>query len=257
MSDSRRTLVRASGRSRHASSLAAGSSHRAMALSADLVARAHRPAPDLGPPDGYVRHTDADWSAIVDGLVAAADEDVWVFAYGSLLWKPVFAPAETRPALARGWHRRFGFTLTNHRGTPDRPGLMMGLDRGGQCRGVALRIARETTRADLDALVRRELPYRPLAGVGAHASRWLTVATVAGPVRALAFVINRDSPRYAGHLDVEATAEILATACGSGGSCAEYLYSTVSHLEELGIRDRNLWRLQHLVAARLARVAAG
>lgn len=225
---------------------------RAMALNADLVARAHRALPDLGPPEGYVRHTAEDWDAIVDRVMAEAGADVWVFAYGSLLWKPVFVPAETRPALARGWHRRFGFTLTNHRGTPDRPGLMMGLDRGGQCRGIAMRIARATVRADLDALVRRELPFRPLDGVAAHASRWLTVETAAGPIRALAFVINRQSPRYAGHLGEEATAEILATACGSGGSCAEYLYSTVSHLEELGIRDRNLWRLQHLVAGRLA-----
>jgi cation transport protein ChaC len=223
-----------------------------MALNADLVARAHRTVPDTGPPEGYVRHNAEEWAAIAGRILAEAGEDVWVFAYGSLLWKPVFVPAETRPALARGWHRRFGFTLTNHRGTPERPGLMMGLDRGGQCRGLALRIARETVAADVDALVRRELPFRPLSGVGAHTWRWLTVETAVGAIRALAFVINRDSPRYAGHLTAEETAEILATACGSGGSCAEYLHSTVSHLEELGIRDRNLWHLQQLVATRLA-----
>lgn len=225
-----------------------------MRLTDELVARAHRAVPDLGPPEGYQRHTAEEWAAIATHLRATAPgPDLWVFAYGSLLWKPVYTPAETRPALAHGWHRRFGFTLTNHRGTPDRPGLMMGLDRGGQCRGVAHRLAADTLAEDLDALVRRELPYRPPPGdVGAHGPRWLSVETADGTLTALAFVINRTSPRYAGHLSLEETAEILATACGSGGSCAEYLHSTVGHLEALGIRDRNLWRLQRLVASRLA-----
>jgi cation transport protein ChaC len=227
-----------------------------MALSADLVARAHRVVPDTGPVDGYVRYTPDEWRTAVEELLASAPApDIWIFAYGSLLWRPVFVPAEMRPAVARGWHRRFGFTIRNHRGTMDRPGLMMGLDRGGQCRGVALRMAPETVAADLDALVRRELPFRPLNGVGAHAARWIAVETPAERITALAFVINRASDRYAGHLSMEETADILATACGSGGSCAEYLHSTVSHLEALGIRDRNLWQLQAMVARRLAEAA--
>ena len=174
-------------------------------------------------------------------------EDLWLFAYGSLLWKPACETVESRPAAVRGWHRSFCYRVARFRGTRDRPGLMMALDRGGRCRGMLQRVPRERAAAGLDALLRREVVVKP----GVNIPRWLTAETADGPVRALAFVVNRKSPHYAGRLGPEAAADIVATAAGHWGSCADYLRETVTHLEALGIRDRTLWRLQALVAERI------
>ena len=124
---------------------------------------------------------------------------------------------------------------------------MMALDRGGQCRGMIFRLPADQVRTSLAALFRREMPVKP----GSNVPRWLSVDTGEGPIRALGFVINRRSPHYAGRLAPDDVADIVATAAGHMGSCAEYLRETVARLEELGIRDRNLWRLQALVAERI------
>ena len=173
--------------------------------------------------------------------------DVWIFAYGSLLWKPAFEVADNRPALVRGRHRSFCFRVARFRGTRDRPGLMMALDRGGQCHGIVLRVPADSVRESLDALFRREVVVKP----GVNVPRWLTAQTVDGPVQALGFVVNRASPHYAGKLAPEAIADIVSMAAGHWGSCAEYVRETVARLEELGIHDRNLWRLQAMVADRI------
>jgi cation transport protein ChaC len=91
----------------------------------------------------------------------AGDPDAWVFAYGSLLWDPVFESDESRVAIARGWHRSFCFWVKRGRGTLDRPGLMMALDRGGHCRGMAFRLRRDTLREDVERLLRREVITKP------------------------------------------------------------------------------------------------
>ena len=101
--------------------------------------------------------------------------------------------------------------------------------------------------ASLGALFRREMMVKPAVNV----PRWLTAQTSNGPLRVLGFVVNRESPHYAGKIAPDLAAEIVSTAAGHWGSCAEYLRETVAHLEELGIRDRNLWRLQALVAQRI------
>jgi glutathione-specific gamma-glutamylcyclotransferase len=170
-------------------------------------------------------------SVFGDGLGA---EDAWVFGYGSLLWNPTFLYDETRVAHLRGWHRRFCLWTPLGRGTPDRPGLMLGLERGGSCRGVAFRIKAEHAEEEIDILWRREMVS------GAYAPRLVPVETHAGPVRAVAFVINRGHERYAGFLPDDEIARILADACGRLGTCAEYLFQTVAHLEELGVHDRSL-----------------
>ena len=126
-------------------------------------------------------------------------------------------------------------------------GLMLALDRGGQCKGIAFRLKPETLRQSLDQLVRREMSMVP----SSFPPRWITVETEEGPLRALTFAMNRKSGRYIGHLSDEETAQMLATACGFRGSMAEYLHATVEHLEELGIHDRHLWKLQHLTAERI------
>jgi cation transport protein ChaC len=224
-----------------------------MALTAELVARAARAVEDAGPSPGAVYLTDEDYEGVVrDMLAQAPPGDLWLFGYGSLLWKPAFKFAESRPATVRGWHRSFCIRVARFRGTRDLPGLMMALDRGGQCRGMVFRVPAEQAEATLHALFRRELVVRPPG----TPPRWLTALTDTGPLRALGFVVDRRSPFYSGGLAPEAVADVVARAAGHWGSCAEYLHNTVAHLEELGIRDRNLWRLQALVAERLASRAA-
>src|SRR5215203_3827168 len=221
---------------------------RQMALTPELAARACRPVEDLGPSPGAVYMTDDDYEiAIRDLLAEAPPSDVWLFAYGSLLWKPACEIAEKRRAMVRGWHRSFCFRVARFRGTRDQPGLMMALDRGGQCEGMVLRLPTAAVETSLGALFRREMMVKPAVNV----PRWLSANTSNGPLRVLGFVVNRESPHYAGKIAPDLAAEIVSTAAGHWGSCAEYLRETVAHLEELGIRDRNLCRLQALVAQRI------
>ena len=224
-----------------------------MALTPELVARAARAVEDAGPSPGAVYLTDEDYAATVrDMLAQAPPGDLWLFGYGSLLWRPAFEFAESRPATVRGWHRSFCIRVARFRGTRDLPGLMMALDRGGQCRGMVFRIPADQAAASLEALFRRELVVKPPG----TPPRWLTARTEGGPLRALGFVVDRRSRFYSGGLTPEAVADVVARAAGHWGSCAEYLHNTVAHLEALGIHDRNLWRLQALVAARIAAAAA-
>ena len=222
-----------------------------MDLTSDKVARVHRVVPDSGPDPALVYHTDADYAAAVESVLAshANGQDVWIFAYGSLLWKPEVHHVEEQIGMVRGWHRAFCLRLTRWRGTRDQPGLMMALDRGGRCKGVAYRLPGATAQAQLNKLFRREMSAKPPTNM----PRWLTVAIGPQSVRAIAFVANRKGRGYAGKLSLELVAQTLSTACGHGGSGAEYLYNTVVQLEARGIRDRNLWRLQKLVAANIDR----
>ncbi|WP_151638820.1 gamma-glutamylcyclotransferase [Noviherbaspirillum aerium] len=223
---------------------------RHMALTADLVALVHRQVEDPGPlPDvGY--QTDGDYDSMVDGLLHALpeQEDAWLFAFGSLIWKPECEFAEERCGTAHGWHRSFCFRIRRHRGTPECPGLMMSLDRGGQCTGMLYRLPRRALREQLHKLCRREITIKPPNTV----PRWINVASDGISMRAIAFVMNRESKAYVGTLAPEEIAEVLSSACGHWGSGAEYLFHTVSRLEEHGIHDRYLWRLQELVAQRIA-----
>ena len=132
------------------------------------------------------------------------------------------------------------------RGTVDRPGLMMGLDRGGACRGVVQRLVGSDIEERLGLLARREASSKPMT----QAPRWVTVETARGKQRAIAICIIRSGPAYCRGTPDE-IADVIAHACGHWGSCAEYLMNTVRHLEALGIHDRYLWRLQELVAARI------
>jgi cation transport protein ChaC len=129
---------------------------------------------------------------------------------------------------------------------------MLSLDRGGQCEGVAYRLPPDAVEANLGRLLRREMR----AKTAAHSPRWVTVHTDDAPLHAIAFVINRKGGRYVGGLSLEETADALAVAAGPVGSMAEYLYSTVHHLEALGIHDKRLWRLQELVGERIEAAAA-
>jgi len=183
--------------------------------------------------------TEAEMALLLDKILSShpAAEDLHVFGYGSLIWNPAFEYADFRPALLRGWHRRFCLKMYSGRGTPESPGLMLALDHGGACKGVAFRIEAAKTRQELGLLWQREM-----YGGGYHA-RWVNLQTAQGPIRAVTFVINRAHPRYLKELSVEQTAALIATGSGDLGSCREYLENTVQHLADLGLKDAGLSRI--------------
>ena len=224
---------------------------RKMRLTADHVARLQAAIPDPGPQliDGFRVATDADWEQNVSEMLDTRPPGpFWIFGISSLIWKPENAFVEKRFAIAHGWHRRFclGWDY-RFRGSRETPGLMMALDRGGQCKGMAYRLPEETLKPELDKLIRREMSMVP----SAFPWRWIEVVTDDGPLRVLTFPVNRKSGRYVGHLSEDELVQMLSTARGFRGSMAEYLFQTVSMLESLGVHDRNLWRLQALVADRI------
>lgn len=218
---------------------------RTLSLTPAHIARIHREVPDTGPPPGMVLHDDADYAAWVARMAATAPPGpLRLFAFGSLIWKPEIAHTSECPATAHGWHRSFCLSMIRFRATPDCPGLMMALDRGGTCKGVLYDLPAEDLSTQLDRLFRREFTVKPINNV----PRWITVRTPQGPVTVLAFVMNRASPAYL-RLSLDDQAARLARACGHWGTGAEYLMNTVTHLEARGIHDRTLWALQSRVAA--------
>ena len=178
--------------------------------------------------------------------------EVWLFAYGSLNWNPACDFVESRLAVVHGWRRSFCLGWDRwFRGSDNHPGLMLSLDRGGQCRGVAYRLPPDAVETNLERLFRREIRTKARA----HLPRWVNVETTGGKLRAITFVINRQGARYVGGLSLDRIADALSVAAGPSGTMAEYLHTTVRHLEELGLHDRQLWHLQELVAARIEAAA--
>lgn len=178
-----------------------------------------------------------------------AGEDLWLFGYGSLMWNPVIDFAERRVATIYGFHRAYCLWLLLGRGSPDRPGLMLALDRGGSCAGLAYRIPGHLLEREMPLLWRREMPGHT------YLAQWVTAYSQAGPVRALTFVVDRRSPRYAGKLTDDEIAQRVATASGILGSCTAYLRDTVAVLQSLGLKDPRMDRIAKLVAARKAKSA--
>ena len=168
-------------------------------------------------------------------------EDLWVFAYGSLMWDPGFAFTEQRLGVLRGYHRRFCIYSLRHRGTPEAPGLVFGLDHGGACRGMLYRVARATALPVLETLWAREMVssvYKP---------KLLPVRADGGAIlNACAFVVDRGHPQYCRGLDLAASAALIRRSVGGRGPNIDYLVNTVEHLETLGIADHGL---RHLLAA--------
>jgi cation transport protein ChaC len=172
-------------------------------------------------------------------------EPVWIFAYGSLMWNPDFDFAEARPAFLHGYHRRFCLYSRDYRGTPERPGLVLGLDRGGSCHGIAYLLPPERVAQSLDRVWAREMTGR------VYEMRPVTLRTAAGRVSGHACAVRRASPEYAGRLSVDEAARLLAVAVGGRGTGRDYLANTVRHLAELGIHDA----LLHRIAAGVAQLA--
>ena len=167
----------------------------------------------------------------------------WVFAYGSLLWNPLFPFAEARPAIVRGLHRRFCLYSLASRGTPEQPGLVLGLDRGGACTGVAYRLPAPVAIDELHLLWRREMV------VGSYRPRWVRIRSGDRELRALAFVVRHAHPQYAGKLSLDEAARVIATSKGAFGSSLDYMERTRVALVTHGIIDPYLERLARKVAA--------
>lgn len=173
------------------------------------------------------------------------DAPFWVFAYGSLMWRPGFPHADSRPAVLHGYHRALCVYSTRYRGTPERPGLVLGLDRGGSCRGRVMRVAREDARHVIAYLNEREMVNR------VYTPRTLGVRLDDGRrVRAYAFTVRRDHAQYAGKLPLERAADVVRLGHGPRGSSLEYLENTVAHLDELGITGGPLHRILELAKRR-------
>jgi glutathione-specific gamma-glutamylcyclotransferase len=167
----------------------------------------------------------------------------WIFAYGSLLWNPLFPVEEMRPATVRGLHRRFCLWSLASRGTLECPGLVLGLERGGTCRGVALRLPAPLAMDELHLLWRREMV------VGSYRPKWIKVNAGEREIIALTFVVRRDHPQYAGKLSPDREVEVLATARGAFGSSGDYLERTRIALVAHGIADPYLEDLARRVAS--------
>ena len=173
-----------------------------------------------------------------------AKESLWVFAYGSLIWRPGFDHVERVPARLIGAHRALCVYSFVHRGTPERPGLVLGLDHGGTCRGIAYRVTAAKRAATLAYLREREQVtkvyierVRPVVLIGHEEAR----------IQAVCYMIDRSHPQYAGKLGLAEQLHLVRHGHGRSGANREYVLSTVHALEAMGCRDRDL----HLLAERL------
>jgi cation transport protein ChaC len=178
-------------------------------------------------------------AALVAGGSAAQSDGVWVFGYGSLIWNPEFEYDQRVPARLWGYHRKLCLRSTVYRGTPDLPGLVAGLDRGGSCAGIAYRLPSGGLQAQLERLWQREML------MGSYVPRWFSARRLdgRGSIAALAFVMRRDAPHYCGALSETELIAVLRRACGRYGTSLDYLQRTVAALHAEGLRDPHLERL--------------
>ena len=166
------------------------------------------------------------------------DQDVWIFGYGSLIWNPAIHFERKDIMTIYGFHRKFCLKTYLGRGNKEAPGLVLGLDHGGSCRGVAFKIPAKIAAHELEIIWRREMLS------GSYIPRWLNGKIKGISVKALGFVVNKQEDRYVGDLTDVETATLISKANGFLGTCADYLINTSEHLEDLGIPDK---KLSHLV----------
>jgi cation transport protein ChaC len=166
-------------------------------------------------------------------------EQFWVFGYGSLMWRPGFAYLASEPALLHGFHRRLCVYSHVHRGTPEKPGLVLGLDRGGSCHGMAFQVAPEAWPATIDYLRARE----QVTAVYLERQKTIRLMTSRQAVRAVTFLVDRSHRQYAGALDDEELERLVRRGRGVSGHCIDYVMNTLGHLREMKIHDPALERL--------------
>ena len=187
----------------------------------------------------------SEFEESLERMLAATipNEDVWVFGYGSLIWNPLFHYVERELATVHGFHRSFCLRSRLGRGSLEQPGLVLGLDFGGSCQGMAFRIEAAQVRPELTLVWRREMV------LGSYAPRWVNMRVGKRRLRGLAFVVNHQHPHYAGKLPIDTVVTILASAHGKFGTCADYLHQTVDCLASHGIHDAHLMGLSERVRA--------
>lgn len=168
-------------------------------------------------------------------MTASGEEDLWVFGYGSLIWRPGFPFVESARASVYGYHRSLCIFSHVHRGTPERPGLVLGLDHGGSCEGVAFRVAADARAQTIAYLREREL----VTSVYIEKTVSLRFAE-GGGVEALAYVVDRDHAQYAGRLPPDEMTRLVARGVGLNGDNPAYVRNTFEHLRRLGIHDPEL-----------------
>lgn len=199
-----------------------------MASSATLIP--HGPARSAH----LLQRTTAEWQS--------SGDDLLLFAYGSLIWRPEFDFSQALPARVLGFHRVLRMRSRVNRGSTQEPGLVLALVSGGSCRGLVYRIPRAAAAAVLPRLWAREMPN------GVYEPRWLNCDTPDGLQRALAFTLSRQSPNWTGPLHEPELLHIFRHASGRYGTTLDYLLRTVRGLREHGIRDAELERQAHLAA---------
>ncbi len=186
--------------------------------------------------DGFVDGIEGmkDWSRT---LSPPEGQDFWVFAYGSLIWNPGFPHVEVRSGLLQGYHRHFCVYSHRYRGTPDCPGLVLGLDQGGSCQGLVFRVPAAEAAEVMAYLDEREMV------TGVYLPGWHRVETEAGNVSAITFVADPEHEQYSGRLPREELIQLVVQGRGERGTCRDYLQNTVHHLEALGLHDEYLAEL--------------
>lgn len=175
--------------------------------------------------------------------------DLWIFGYGSLMWDPGFSYLRSSPALVRGYHRRICIYSRRWRGTAEEPGLVLGLDRGGTCHGMAFLVAADRVAATLADLWQREMV------TGVYIPRLVKARLPHAIVEALAFVADRKHHNYAGRLTLEEMAQLVAHRSGTRGANLDYLLRTIDYLAVLGVEDRRLLRILTAAQALRAKIS--
>jgi glutathione-specific gamma-glutamylcyclotransferase len=169
----------------------------------------------------------------------------WVFGYGSLMWNPQFTWDARHVGAIRGYHRAFRVWSRINRGTPERPGLVLTLERGGSCRGLLYRIPADRVHEEMEVIWRREMTF------GSYRPKWLDCVVGSERINALAFTVNRDCSGYTGQIPLEVVVEAIASAHGRYGPACDYLFKTMETLHAHGIRDSRVEQLVQLVRARM------
>ena len=174
-------------------------------------------------------------------------DETWVFAYGSLMWRPGFKFAESEPALLRGYHRAFCIYSHIYRGSPENPGLVLGLDAGGSCGGRAFRLRPNEATDILAKIDAREMVYHVY--VAPQLPIMLTQRENKPRVLAHTYTADRAGPQYAGKLDHKTTVDLIRKGRGISGEARTYLADTINHLRQLGLPATRLKRLLEAVNA--------
>ena len=183
---------------------------------------------------------------------APPPDDFWVYAYGSLMWDPGFDYLEAQPGLIHGYHRSLCVLSTIYRGTPEHPGLVMGMDRGGSCCGRAFRVAPDKVNATIAYLDEREQVTK------VYYPHFLDTKLSDGRmVQAYSFVVRREHEQFAGHLSLEEQAELVAQGVGQNGTALDYLANSVEHIDDLGIPDTQLHEVLAMARSIQARTKTG